>query len=247
MDTETHRVRNTPPGTTVYLLKDWCTQREETYLLGRVYASPKWTNVSARRLQSFGGQVREKGTLAEKMPDWLASEIGKVQHTVGELMPTRINHVLVNEYLPGNGILPHQDGGCYHPCVLILSLGCDAVMRFAPHKDFRDDSSYKEFGIFLPCRSLLLFHGTTYTEYLHGIEAVDVDVIDGSVVNFGDVSGAASDEMEETGIEKRDALKKEKNGDDDSETRSVTLRRDTTRVSMTFRNVLRVRKALRMV
>ena len=93
----------------------------------------------------------------------------------------------------------------------------------------------------------MLFHGTTYTEYLHGIDAVDVDVIDGSVVNFGDVSGAASDEMEETGIQKRDALKKEKNGDDDSETRSVTLCRDTTRVSMTFRNVLRVRKALRLV
>jgi hypothetical protein len=53
--------------------------------------------------------------------------------------------------------------------------------------------------------------------------------------------------MEETGIEKRDALKKKKNGDDDSKTRSVTLRRDTTRVSMTFRNVLRVRKALRLV
>ena len=40
------------------------------------------------------------------------------------------NHVLVNSYLPGEGIMPHQDGPLYHPAVCILSLGCPAIVRF---------------------------------------------------------------------------------------------------------------------
>ncbi len=40
------------------------------------------------------------------------------------------NHVLVNAYLPGEGIMPHEDGPLYHPAVCILSLGSPAILRF---------------------------------------------------------------------------------------------------------------------
>ena len=40
------------------------------------------------------------------------------------------NHVLLNAYLPGQGIMPHQDGPLYHPGVCIVSLGAPAVIRF---------------------------------------------------------------------------------------------------------------------
>lgn len=40
------------------------------------------------------------------------------------------NHVLLNAYKPGQGIMPHQDGPLYHPGVCILSLGSPTVMHF---------------------------------------------------------------------------------------------------------------------
>ena len=35
----------------------------------------------------------------------------------------RPNHVLVNEYLPGQGIMPHTDGPAFFPMVSTVSLG----------------------------------------------------------------------------------------------------------------------------
>lgn len=45
----------------------------------------------------------------------------KVESSCGGLL-TNLNHVLVNEYQPGQGIMAHQDGPLYTPAVAILSL-----------------------------------------------------------------------------------------------------------------------------
>lgn len=234
MDRVAHRVPNTPPGTTAYLLRDWCTSSEEEYLLGRVYhgsasSKKKWTEVSGRRLQNLGGVVHPKGLIPTPVPEWLAKTMAKVRASAGDLLPAPINHVLVNEYQPGDGILPHQDGAAYYPAVAIVSLGCDAVMRFAPRRDetsnetktSNDDErisvSRFGFGVFLPRRSLLVFDGALYERYLHGIDATREDVIDATVANRGDVAPA-----------------------------TTSLRRDRVRVSLTFRNVRVVRRALRL-
>ena len=230
MDRVAHRVPNTPPGTTAYLLRDWCTSSEEEYLLGRVYhgsasSKKKWTEVSGRRLQNLGGVVHPKGLIPTPVPEWLAAQMAKVRASAGDLLPAPINHVLVNEYQPGDGILPHQDGAAYYPAVAIVSLGCDAVMRFAPRRDetsnetktSNDDVVSRPFGVFLPRRSLLVFDGALYERYLHGIDAVREDVIDATVANRGDVAPA-----------------------------TTSLRRDRVRVSLTFRNVRVVRRALRL-
>lgn len=63
------------------------------------------------------------------VPLWLSALTGKIYQDV-RLFPSPINHVLVNEYLPGQGIMPHQDGPAYFPVVAIISLGSPAVMRF---------------------------------------------------------------------------------------------------------------------
>ena len=39
----------------------------------------------------------------------------------------RPNHVIMNEYLPGQGIMPHEDGPSYHPVVATISLGSHAA------------------------------------------------------------------------------------------------------------------------
>mmetsp|Transcript_2484 Transcript_2484/g.5433 ORF Transcript_2484/g.5433 Transcript_2484/m.5433 type:complete len:353 (+) Transcript_2484:22-1080(+) len=40
------------------------------------------------------------------------------------------NHVLLNEYQPGQGILPHTDGPLYHDRTATLSLNSDVVIKF---------------------------------------------------------------------------------------------------------------------
>ena len=40
------------------------------------------------------------------------------------------NHVLLNAYMPGQGIMAHQDGPLYHPGACILSLSSPTVMHF---------------------------------------------------------------------------------------------------------------------
>ena len=236
MDPEAHRIRGTPPGTSAYLLEDWCTPAEETYFLGRVYrgasgASGGWTQLSGRRLQNHGGVAHEKGMIPTKMPDWLEKHIPEVQRACGALMPAHINHVLVNEYRAGEGIMPHQDGPLYTPAVAIASLGCGATMRFTPHRGVADDGAAHpkdadadadaaSFGVWLPPRSLLLFDGTLYDSYLHGIDFASEDRLDDSIVNRERAAALVG------GAE--------------------TAPREATRVSLTFRNVRKVRNALKL-
>ena len=257
MDRARHRVPNTPPDATAYLLRDWCTSSEEEYLLGRVYhgsasSKKKWTEVSGRRLQNLSGVVHPKGLIPTPVPEWLAKTMAKVRASAGDLLPAPINHVLVNEYQPGDGIFPHQDGAAYYPAVAIVSLGCDVVMRFSPRRDetsnetktktSNDDGSLVSFpfGVFTPRRSLLVFDGALYERYLHGIDAVREDVIDATVANRGEFF-AANDSSTIDGQSDEDVAAANKKVD-----AFPTLRRDGVRVSMTFRNVRVVRAALRL-
>lgn len=52
----------------VYLMEDWCTPAEEGYLIGRVNTEGggRWTQLSGRRLQNWGGAVYEKGMIPQK-------------------------------------------------------------------------------------------------------------------------------------------------------------------------------------
>ena len=99
-------------------------------------------------------------------------------------------------------------------------------MRFTPHvgespgaeggAEGGAETAMKPFGVWLPRRSLLFFDGAAYTKYLHGIESVTEDAVDESVVNWR----CAVDSCGEV------------------------RRREGTRVSVTCRNVLKVRKLL---
>lgn len=40
------------------------------------------------------------------------------------------NHVLVNEYLPGQGIMPHTDGPLFYPVISTISCGSNTVLEF---------------------------------------------------------------------------------------------------------------------
>ena len=88
------------------------------------------------------------------------------------------NHCLINEYLPGQGIHAHEDGDAYHPVVATVSLGSHIVLDIKPKGN---DATGERMGgaqgwrVLQEPRSLLITTGKLYTEYLHGISEVTID------------------------------------------------------------------------
>lgn len=58
-------------------------------------------------------------------------------------MALRANHTLVNEYLSGQGIMPHEDGPIFTPVIATVSLGSHTLLEFF-HKRRDGDSEGKD-------------------------------------------------------------------------------------------------------
>ncbi|KAI3461924.1 hypothetical protein Pfo_018587 [Paulownia fortunei] len=239
---------------TVFYIPEYVTAAEEEQLLNNIYQAPisKWKSLKNRRLQNWGGVVHEKGLLAQDLPPWLK----KVTHRIYEesrLFPSAINHVLINEYLPDQGIMPHQDGPAYVPVVAILSLGSPVVMDFVPHPSFENAtdtsgnnhediiskpahkemssgkwlSEYLPFSAALMPLSLLIFKDKAYSDYLHGIKDCASQPYD-EAVNVTNGQGQTLSGSKVDG---------EAGGD-------TVIHRTSTRVSLTCRLVTKVHKHL---
>ena len=99
------------------------------------------------------------------------------------------NHCLINEYLPGQGIHPHEDGETYHPVVATVSLGSHIVLDIKPKmNDTVDEKSRggQSWRVLQEPRSLLVTTGELYIGYLHGIGGVkvDEDLGEGNIANW---------------------------------------------------------------
>ncbi|XP_059522726.1 alpha-ketoglutarate-dependent dioxygenase alkB homolog 6 isoform X4 [Myotis daubentonii] len=122
---EPFRVEQAPP--VIYYVPDFISKEEEEYLLRQLSIDPeswkqdfstqttcaevfnapkpKWTQLSGRKLQNWGGLPHPRGMVPERLPLWLQRYVDKVSdlNLFGGLPA---NHVLVNQYLPGEGIMP---------------------------------------------------------------------------------------------------------------------------------------------
>lgn len=88
----------------------------------------------------------------------------------------RPNHVLVNEYPPGVGIMPHKDGAAYHPVVCTVSLGASLCLHVHSSKEDGALDPEPAFRILQEPRSLLITTDDLYTQYLHGIADIEADI-----------------------------------------------------------------------
>ncbi|KAM3836135.1 alpha-ketoglutarate-dependent dioxygenase alkB homolog 6-like [Diretmus argenteus] len=182
-------LKDAPP--TVYYIPDFISQDEEAYLLQQVYTSPrtKWTQLSGRRLQNWGGLPHFKGMLPEKIPDWLQKYCERIS-SLGAFSGKMANHVLVNEYKQREGIMPHEDGPLYHPTVTTISLGSHTLLDFyrpignlAAEVPQTEDSRYL-LSLLVRPRSLLILQDEMYQHLLHGIQACTQDTLAARVVNL---------------------------------------------------------------
>ncbi|KAJ9598243.1 hypothetical protein L9F63_011064 [Diploptera punctata] len=183
MDSINNLITKAPP--TVYYIPNFITEEEEKRIIDQVNGAPKpkWTQLSHRRLQNWGGIPHPRGMI------WLTvftERVGKL-NLFGGKQP---NHVLVNEYLPGQGIMPHLDGPLFYPTVTTISCGSNAKLEFFEPRADNDNSSHFEesaqqiASLLLERRSLVVLQDDMYTKYLHSIAEVHSDTIQGTEANL---------------------------------------------------------------
>ncbi|XP_076681804.1 putative RNA/DNA demethylase ALKBH6 [Andrena cerasifolii] len=185
-------------------IPNFITEEEESEITKHVNNAPlpKWTQLSYRRLQNWGGIPHPKGMIGEAMPRWLQKYVDKISslHVFQEgKLP---NHVLINEYLPGQGIMAHTDGPLFHPIVTTINCGSHTLLDFYKRLDKSQPQELKlEFSFLLEPRSLLILQGDLYHNYLHSIAERDTDVISSSTIKNLAICGV---EFSEGEILKRD-------------------------------------------
>lgn len=199
---------------------------------------PRWTQLSRRRLQTWPSALSKSNTLlASPLPPWLESPIIARFDELGIFYSSphkAPNHVLINEYEPGQGIMPHEDGAAYHPIVATVSLAAPIVLDIYdkrrddqtshdnPNNDAHSESEIRNRGqqyrILQERRSLLITTGGLYSDYLHGIAETkrDCELGQETVCNWGLLGDK---EFYEKGEYDRE-----------------------TRISLTYRDVLKVSK-----
>ncbi|XP_033096421.1 alpha-ketoglutarate-dependent dioxygenase alkB homolog 6-like, partial [Anneissia japonica] len=180
------------PANAFYIL-DFISPEEEKFLEHQVYygtPKPQWTTLLNRRLQQWGGNPHPKGMVREKIPQWLEKFMKRISLLgVFEKAP---NHVLINEYEPGQGIMPHEDGPLFYPAISTINLGSHTLLDFYQHQDklasskpnngsvqesntttvavTAEPAKQPDFSLLLEPRSLLILNEDMYTSYLHGID-----------------------------------------------------------------------------
>ncbi|XP_052890457.1 alpha-ketoglutarate-dependent dioxygenase alkB homolog 6 [Anopheles moucheti] len=187
-------VQNCPPS--IYYVPEFITKEEECSIMQAIAKTPKprWTQLSNRRLINYGGVPHPKGMIAEDIPAWLNHYVDRINQLNVYEEGIKANHVLINEYLPGQGIMPHLDGPLFYPTITTISCGSHTVLEYYDQIDGSvSDSSgsivrHHTASILLEPRSLLVVKDDMYHKYLHSIAALEQDVIDDMVVNMSKMS-----------------------------------------------------------
>ena len=104
------------------------------------------------------------------MHDPLPVLILRLVEDIQELLEQELTQTIINGYLRGRGIRPHNDLHLFRHTVCSLSLGSPTVMRFQEGK--RCDGP--ELKLPLPRRSLLLLRDEMRYDWYHGIPDRDV-------------------------------------------------------------------------
>ncbi|OCK90381.1 uncharacterized protein K441DRAFT_707696 [Cenococcum geophilum 1.58] len=205
-----------PPS--FYYIPNFITPEEEASILRKIPPN-RWTSLSYRRLQAIPSTLTKSNTLlAAPFPAYLADPIIPRFSALGVFATTphgAPNHILINEYKAGEGIMPHEDGAAYAPVVATVSLNASICLEANASRVSLPARILQE------PRSLLLTTGAAYSDLLHSISPVDVDADLGAatVANWG-LLGDESVFEKVGGINQRG-----------------------TRVSLTYRDVLKVSSA----
>ncbi|KAK8049293.1 calpain [Apiospora phragmitis] len=182
------RIRGMPLA--AYYIPNFLSADEERAILDKIASVPKprWTRLTHRRLQTWPSELIQNRLVDAPLPHWLnepvVSRLRSIpvspdqnsDHLFSNSPHCQPNHVLINEYPPGIGIMPHKDGAAYHPIVCTVSLGSSLVLDIYKSKNDGALDSTPVHRVLQEPRSLLITTEDLYTDYLHGIADVDEDL-----------------------------------------------------------------------
>ena len=174
-DPRAHTVRCGIGG--VAHVREWVSSEEEAELLRCADSAPPdgWTTLRGRRLQMFGGQPAMP-MVHEPLPAWVQSVCEQLVRAGVFPEDSPPNHVLLNEYQPGQGIDAHKDGPLYAARVAILSLGSHTAFEFLEEDTSSDVIVRRPLAsLLLPRRGLLVFEGDAYAHALHTVSRATED------------------------------------------------------------------------
>ena len=174
----------------VYYVPDAVTAVDETQLLACIHGNT-WQQLKTRRLQCWHDAP------ATPFQPWLRTLV-EFLVSAGVFLPANApNHVLINDYMPLEGIMHHTDGPAYVNRVAILSLSSSCLMTFRPRlsaEELQTSSAIDEFSVLLRPRSLLVFTDAVYSDMMHGIaDSAPVETIGATCPCINKALAAAAD------------------------------------------------------
>jgi len=120
-----------------------------------------WDKNWERRRQPYGVTYGGKDEIFRPIPAWGSALAQRMQRE--GISDREFDQMLVNEYLPGQGIAMHMDYRPFDRTVVSLSLLAPWVM------DFRRPADGRQEHLLLEPRSLLILSDTACYEWQHGI------------------------------------------------------------------------------
>lgn len=172
---------NTVPGLGYY--PDYIDRGMETELIERVIGNT-WIDDLRRRVQHYGYRYDYKArqispaSFIGALPKWLADWSNRLSDEGFYAEPP--DQVIVNEYLPGQGIASHVDRvHCFGDPIAILSLGSSCVM------DFTHTTTGEKIPLALANCSLAVMSEESRYQWEHGIRPRKSDIISGEKIDRG--------------------------------------------------------------
>lgn len=148
------------------LLAEFVDEAQADALARAIDAAP-WRDDLKRRVQHYGYRYAYAARRIDvamalgPLPDWLLPLTTAVVADAG--FTRAPDQVIVNEYMPGQGISGHIDClPCFGPTIASLSLLSGTTMTFTAPDGARVD-------VWLPVRSLVVLTGPARTQWKHAI------------------------------------------------------------------------------
>ncbi|GAA4201534.1 alpha-ketoglutarate-dependent dioxygenase AlkB [Pedobacter jeongneungensis] len=138
-----------------------------------------WVVDYSRRLQYYGyrNELEEPYQLIS-IPLSIPQQIHRLSEELvnKELLDLQPDQVIINEYLPGEGIRPHKDRNYYENQICGVNLGSGCIMRFIKGKNL------EVIDIEMPQRSMYIMQDDARKKWTHGIPPRKKDNINGILV-----------------------------------------------------------------
>ncbi len=163
------------PG--LFLYPDFIDEAREKLLLNEIDRQT-WIVDYVRRLQYYGYRNElDKPYDLIPFPIPMPPLIYQLSHEIVEqkILLQQPDQVIINEYLPGEGIKPHKDRAYYENQICGVNLGSGCIIRFIKGKN------EQVIDIEIPRRSLYVMQDDARKKWKHGIPPRKKDNIDGTV------------------------------------------------------------------